>query len=165
MATKKAVPSRAEEFCNTGAKLASKIGIVNVTRRAIAEAHSVSDPLVGKHVGGKAELQAGIKKAMKKLGLTEPAGATIERKGAELRARKPVAAKKAAPAKKSTGRGSVPVSAAKSKKTAAAKKPAAPVKPADPKKGAPARKVVKKAPSNKKFGGIKVPPLPAIPNA
>lgn len=171
MATKKAVPTRAEEFFNTGAKLAAKIGIVNVTRRAIAEAHSVSDPLVGKHVGGKAELQAGIKKTMKKLGLSEPAGATIERKGAELRARKAtgtaaakprakklIAAKKVA-AKKSPAKKSAPVSRAPAK---SAGKPAAPKKPADPKKGAPSRKVVKKAPANK-FGGVKVPPLPAIP--
>jgi hypothetical protein len=175
MATKKAVPSRAEEFFKTGATLAAKIGIVNVTRRAIAEKHNVSDPLVGKHVGGKAELQAGIKKTMKKLGLSEPAGATIERKGAELRARKAtgtaaakprakklIAAKKATAAKKSAPKKAARPAAGGTKPASTTKRVASPAKPADPKKGAPSRKVVKKAPTNKRFQ-TKTPPLPELP--
>lgn len=172
MATKKkAVPTRAEEFFKTGATLAAKIGIANVTRRAIAEAHDVSDPLVGKHVGGKAELQAGIKKTLKRLGLKEPTADVIAKKGEELRSRgtkKPVAKKAAKKvikkaAKKVAAKKSVAAPAKKRASSAPVKSPAVPAKPADPKKGAPSRKVVKKAPSNKAKFPPKLPPLPALP--
>ncbi len=183
MARKKnEVPSRKAEFLATGAKLASKIGVNNVTRRAIAEAHSVSDPLVGKHVGGKDDLRKGIKSTMKKLGLVEPDADTAAAKGKALRARKAAPAAKKSPAMKPSTRatrgpvgasGKKATAAKKSKKTArlaaagtkpasTTKRVASPAKPADPKKGAPSRKVLKKAPSNKNFAP-KLPPLPALP--
>jgi len=173
MARKKnEVPSRKAEFLATGAKLASKVGVDNVTRRAIAAAHHVSDPLVGKHVGGKDDLRKGIKSMMKKLGLSEPDADTAAAKGKALRARKATGSAAAKPrAKKLIA--AKKVAAKKSKKTArpaaggikpasTTKRVASPGKPADPKKGAPSRKVVKKAPSNKTFAP-KLPPLPALP--
>lgn len=177
MARKKnEVPSRKAEFLETGAKLAAKIGVDNVTRRAIAEAHKVSDPLVGKHVGGKDDLRKGIKATMKKLGLSAPDADTAAAKGKALRARKVATpAKKSAgdkkpstakrtPTKKATPAKKSVAAAKKSAKGSSAgvkSKPAAAL-PADPKKGAPSRKVVKKAPSNKNFAP-KLPPLPALP--
>lgn len=171
-------PSRKKEFLETGARLAEKVGSDNVTRRAIAEAHKVSDPLVGKHVGGKDDLRAGIKRTMKRLGIKEPANAAELGKALRVR-KKPTSAKKvvkkATRVKKSTsatsasrgakataGRGKVGNVTAR-KSNVNAKKPAAPAAPADPKKGAPSRKVVTKSPENKARFPTKMPPLPALP--
>lgn len=163
---KKNTPSsRATEFCDTGAKLAAKIGVVNVTRRAIAEAHNVTDPLVGKHIpGGKAALQKGIRKSMKALGLVEPTKDVIAAKGKELRAR-PKAVKKSPSkaVKKSVAK--------KSAKVTTATKPATPTaktkgvkkvndKPKDKPK-APSNKDKVAAPANKAFP-TKTPPLPTL---
>lgn len=171
--------SRKAEFLETGARLAAKIGVNNVTRRAIAEAHNVSDPLIGKHVdGGKEGLRKGIKSTMRKLGLSEPADALA--KGKALRARKATPAKKSvtkkatAPATKATrtvAKKAKPAKKSVTKKIASSagkpstvrnSKPTAGI-PADPKTGAPSRKVVKKAPANKGRFPTKAPPLPALP--
>lgn len=169
---KKTVSPRVAEFCETGARMAAKIGVANVTRRAIAEAHNVTDPLVGKHIpGGKAALHKGIRKSMKELGLTEPDKDTIATKGKELRARKGAAPAKKVVAKKSPAKKSAPVSPAPAKsagKSAAKKAPAKKVatpkvkKKVDEKPKQTKDKV--KAPSNKAFP-TKTPPLPTIPAA
>lgn len=161
MSKKNEVPARQKEFLETGAALATKVGIVNVTRRAIAEAHDVTDPLVGKHVGGKAELQAGIKRTMKRLGLKEPDAKTVAEKGIALRARKDTKPLKKVVAKKSVPAAKKKAASTSSKvvKKAINTKRGGNVKdvplPADPKKGAPSRKA--------KFP-TKAPPLPALPN-
>lgn len=184
--------SRKAEFLETGARLAAKVGVNNVTRRAIAAEHNVSDPLVGKHVGGKDDLRKGIKSTMKKLGLKEPDDALAKGKALRARTTKLIpaskrVAKKATAAKKSPAKKSAPVSrapaksagkpavakkATPAKKSVAAKpstsagsrgtKPATPL-PADPKKGAPSKKVLKQAPANKFKTKVAPPPLPALP--
>jgi hypothetical protein len=180
--------SRKQEFLETGAKLAVKVGVVNVTRRAIAAHHKVTDPLVSKYVGGKAEMRKAIKSTMKKLGLVEPAADVAEAKGKALRARKgtapakkavkkaatkKAATKKAAPAKKSVAK--------KGNTAVGATKPAS--ASTTPKKRSVAKKLAgvgdnhvvvrlatgadpkKGAPSNKakKFKPKEAPPLPPLP--
>lgn len=157
MSKKVATPfeTRTQQFAETGAKLAGKYGVVHVTRRAIAQAHNCTDPLVGKHLGKREEMRATIKKTMKRLGISEPTGApkapkatkvvkdAVVTKGTKKAAAKKAAVEKATKAPKVT-------KAVKVTKKAAAKK-------------APANKAIKKAPANKAVPMTpKMPPLPTL---
>lgn len=80
-----------------GAKLASKYGAVNVTRRMVAEAGKVSEALVTHHFGPIADAQAAFARKAKALKLPLPDKAKAETIGTKLRAHGP---RKAKPARK-----------------------------------------------------------------
>lgn len=87
-----------------GVKLAVKHGAENVTRRDIAKAAKVSEPLVTRYLGSKSEIPKAIAKAAKKAGETLPDKAQSKALGEKLRkatrqqAAKKTMAKRAKPA-------------------------------------------------------------------
>ena len=72
-----------------GAKLVSKHGAPNVTRRMVAQAAKVSEALVSAHMGTSEDAQKVYARKAKALKLTIPDKATIEANGKKLRAHKP----------------------------------------------------------------------------
>lgn len=80
---------RKAQITEAGAKLAAKYGAVNVTRRMVAAAAKVSEALVSAHMGATEEAQKAYRRALKKLGLSEPDKASIEAHGIKLRQHKP----------------------------------------------------------------------------
>lgn len=79
---------RKNEFAEIGARLAEKIGTVNVTRKAIADEASVSGPLVARYLGNKDDMHAAINNALRRLKLKQPDKKEVARIGQEMR-RKP----------------------------------------------------------------------------
>lgn len=76
---------RKKELLDIGVALAAKVGVVNVTRSAIAEKAGISAPAVGKYLGTKDAQRDAIKKAMRKAKVSEPDKKTIASIGQELR--------------------------------------------------------------------------------
>lgn len=76
---------RKQELLDIGVALAAKVGVVNVTRSAIAEKAGISAPAVGKYLGNKEAQREAIKKAMRKAKVSEPDKKTIASIGQELR--------------------------------------------------------------------------------
>lgn len=91
MATKKpaAVADRKTQLLDVGAKLASKHGHTNVTRRMVAVEAKVSEALVSSYLGDSKTAQAAYKRRATKLGLKLPTAAQAEEMGAKLRAHGP----------------------------------------------------------------------------
>lgn len=79
---------RKKEFAEIGARLAEKIGTVNVTRKAIADEANVSGPLVARYLGNKDDMHAAINTALRRLKLKQPDKKEVARIGQEMR-RKP----------------------------------------------------------------------------
>lgn len=137
MATKP-VADRKTQLLDVGAKLASKHGHTNVTRRMVAKAAQVSEALVSSYLGDTATAQKAFAARARKLGLTLPTKAEAEALGVKLRAhgprKNPVVRKRAAKEVEAIKRktfadlkGKAPKVAAKKSKPAgtAARKPAA----------------------------------------
>jgi hypothetical protein len=103
-----------------GAKLASKHGAKNVTRRMVAKAAHVSESLVSHYMGATAVAQKKYAAHAKKIGLALPAKDAEAKLGKSLRKK---TAKKA-PAKKVAAKKATRVSAKKATKKVAAKKAA-----------------------------------------
>jgi hypothetical protein len=80
---------RKASILEAGAKLASKHGAVNVTRRMVAKAAKVSEALVSSYMGGTEQAQRAYARKAKALKLPLPDKATAERLGAKLRAHGP----------------------------------------------------------------------------
>lgn len=76
---------RKQELLDIGVALAAKVGVVNVTRSAIAEKAGISAPAVGKYLGTRDQQREVIKKAMRKAKVSEPDKKTIASIGQELR--------------------------------------------------------------------------------
>lgn len=72
-----------------GAKLVSKHGAPNVTRRMVAQAAKVSEALVSAHMGTSEDAQKVYARKAKALKLPIPDKATTEANGKKLRAHKP----------------------------------------------------------------------------
>lgn len=72
-----------------GAKLVSKHGAPNVTRRMVAQAAKVSEALVSAHMGTSEDAQKVYARKAKALKLSIPDKATTEANGKKLRAHKP----------------------------------------------------------------------------
>jgi hypothetical protein len=105
MATKKrVVPNKSAELLDIGARLASKYGEQNITRRMVAEEGKVSEPLVSHFFGGTADAQKKYARRAKALGLPLPKKAEAMELGRELRrkARSGTVGKKRGPYKKET---------------------------------------------------------------
>jgi AcrR family transcriptional regulator len=88
-----------EKLLDAGAVIAGKVGVANVTRRAIATKAKVSEALVSHHLGARDALHKALKRHMKKNGYVEPDATVIEREGKKLRAKK-----NPAPARKYTAK-------------------------------------------------------------
>jgi len=89
---------RKASILEAGAKLASKHGAANVTRRMVAKAAKVSEALVSSYMGGTADAQKLYARKAKALKLPLPDKAKTEAIGTKLRAHGP--RKVAAPARK-----------------------------------------------------------------
>lgn len=79
---------RKNEFAEIGARLAEKVGTINVTRKAIADEANVSGPLVARYLGNKDDMHAAINTALRRLKLKQPDKKEVARIGQEMR-RKP----------------------------------------------------------------------------
>ena len=79
---------RKNEFAEIGARLAEKVGTINVTRKAIADEANVSGPLVARYLGNKDDMHAAINNALRRLKLKQPDKKEVARIGQEMR-RKP----------------------------------------------------------------------------
>ena len=76
-------PSKEQTLLKHGVRLAVKFGSSNVTRRMVAQAAKVSDPLVSHYFGPTEQLRDRLAKAVKDAGRSEPsadAQATIGEK-------------------------------------------------------------------------------------
>lgn len=80
---------RKEQITIAGAKLASKHGAKNVTRRMVAKAAKVSEALVSSHMGSTAAAQNAYGRKAKAMGLPLPDKAAVEAIGKKLRAHGP----------------------------------------------------------------------------
>lgn len=80
---------RKAQLLEAGAKLASKHGAVNVTRRMVAQACKCAEGLVSVYMGDSATAQKAYARKAKALGLTLPDKAKTEAIGAKLRAHGP----------------------------------------------------------------------------
>lgn len=127
---------RKSMLLEAGAKLASKYGTQNVTRRMVAKAAKVSEGLVSLYLGDTATAQKAYARKARALKLTLPSKAEAEAIGVKLRKHKP------ADKRDTRKRTAKEVNAIKRKRNAAA--PVAKRKP---------------APANK----AKAPPLPKLP--
>lgn len=81
-------PSRQSTLLNHGVKLATKFGVPNITRRMVAKAAKVSDPLVSHYFGSLQQLHDAIEKEMKAQGKKQPSLDQIVSMGEKMR-RKP----------------------------------------------------------------------------
>ena len=151
---------RKASIVDAGAKLASKYGAENVTRRMVAQAAGCSEALVSAHMGASAEAQAVYKRRAKALKLPLPDKATVEAYGKQLRAHGPRD-------KRDTRKRSV-----KEVKVIKRKREVKPTAPATAKRPSPVKKVVntpvtpsKKVPETKSAARApKAPPaLPQVP--
>lgn len=79
---------RKEQLIEIGARLAAKVGVVNVQRQAVADKAGCAHSLVSVYLGDTKKAQAAYKRRMKKLGLVEPSKEVIAAKGVELRKHK-----------------------------------------------------------------------------
>lgn len=91
MAKKKVLTGaeRKAQLLDAGAKLASKHGAQNVTRRMVATAAKCAEALVTVYMGDTASAQKAYAKQAKKLGLTLPTKEQAEALGVKLRAHGP----------------------------------------------------------------------------
>lgn len=80
---------RKTQLLEAGAKLASKYGASNVTRRMVAQAAGVSEGLVSLYMGTTADAQKAYTRKAKNLGLKLPSKAEAEAAGILLRKHKP----------------------------------------------------------------------------
>ena len=80
---------RKAQLLEAGAKLASKYGASNVTRRMVATACKCAEGLVSVYMGDSATAQKAYARKAKALGLTLPDKAKTEAIGAKLRAHGP----------------------------------------------------------------------------
>lgn len=80
--------ARKKQLLEIGARLAAKLGAVNVQRQAVAKQAKCAPSLVSAYFGPTADAQKAFKREMKKLGLSEPPKAEIEATGMELRMHK-----------------------------------------------------------------------------
>jgi hypothetical protein len=79
---------RKAQLLDVGARLAAKLGVVNVQRQVVAEKAGCAASLVSAYMGDTLAAQAKYKRHMKKLGLVEPSKEKIERIGKEQRMHK-----------------------------------------------------------------------------
>lgn len=79
--------TRKDQLLEIGARLASKYGAANVTRRMVARKANVTDPLVGAYLGRVAEAQEKWRKHCKEMGLPHPTKTEEATIGLELRKR------------------------------------------------------------------------------
>lgn len=107
---------RKKQLLEVGAKLAAKHGVKNVTRRMVAKAANVSEPLVANYLGSSADARKAYARKAKAMGLTLPTKDKEEAIGKKLRAHGPRDARDARP------RSAKEVKAIKDKKATAAKK-------------------------------------------
>lgn len=82
-------PERKAQILDAGAKLAAKVGVVNVQRREVAKACKCAEALVSRYMGDTATAQAAYKRHMRKLGLSEPPKDKVEAIGVKMRAHGP----------------------------------------------------------------------------
>lgn len=82
-------PERKAQILEAGAKLASKYGASNVTRRMVAKACGCAEGLISNYVGGVAEAQKAYTRKAKSMGLALPDKLESAKLGAKLRAHKP----------------------------------------------------------------------------
>lgn len=82
-------PERKAQILDAGAKLAAKVGVVNVQRREVAKACKCAEALVSRYMGDTATAQAAYKRHMRKLGLSEPPKDKVEAVGVKMRAHGP----------------------------------------------------------------------------
>jgi hypothetical protein len=82
-------PERKAQILEAGAKLASKYGTVNVTRRMVAKACGCAEGLISNYVGGGADAQKAYARKARALGLELPDKVEAAKRGAKLRAHKP----------------------------------------------------------------------------
>ena len=81
--------ARKAQLLDVGAKLAAKHGAINLTRRMVAQAAKVSEPLVSNYFGARSAMQNAMGRQAKKLGLDVPKGDAAKAIGTELRKHKP----------------------------------------------------------------------------
>lgn len=81
--------TRKLQLLDAGAKLVSKHGAQNVTRRMVAAAAKVSEALVSRYMGTTEEAQKVYARHAKKMGLAVPSKAEADALGAKLRKHKP----------------------------------------------------------------------------
>lgn len=163
---------RKKKILDAGAALAAKYGAVNVTRRMVAKACKVSDPLIAHYMGSAKDAQTAYRRHMKKLGLVEPTKDKIEAAGIKLRAKS-----KGQPERKRTVKevkaiknkaAAKPVSAPKPKakiKPKAKAKPVSAPKPKPKPTPAPENKDKGAAPENKGKAARKPKAPPVAPAA
>lgn len=183
MATKKmaemSAAQRKAQIVEVGARLASKHGAANVTRRMVAKAAKVSEPLVSHHMGTAAEAQKAYTRKAKSLGLALPDANATALIGRRLRAHKPKDArdtrKRSVKEVKAITRKGTKVAAKKSSKSGSStpstsRKPAAadqgkaraPSKPGSDKPAGESNKMAP-GPSENKRSAARAPKLPPLP--
>lgn len=74
------------KYLDIGAKLAAKYGAANITRRMMAKACKISEPLVAHYFGNTADAQKVYARQCKKLGLEQPSKEKIAEIGKKQRA-------------------------------------------------------------------------------
>ena len=78
---------RMDQLLEIGARLASKYGASNVTRRMVAQEAKVTDPLVSIYMGRVPEAQARWRAHCKKMGLPHPSKKEEAEMGLQMRKR------------------------------------------------------------------------------
>ncbi len=144
-----------------GVKLAVKFGAENVTRRDIAKAAKVSEPLVTRYLGSKSEIPKAIIKAAKKAGETLPDKSQSKVLGEKLRKATRQQAAKKTMAKRQAG--PLPAKAGAVKKSSVSRtagvRTASPAKPAVALPADPVKKTAARRP--KAIPKIVIPTLDA----
>lgn len=131
-----------KSLLEAGAKLASKHGTKNVTRRMVSKAAKVSESLVSHYMGNTADAQKKYAAHAKKMGLALPNKDAEAKMGATLRKK---ATKKPAPAKaKKVAAKKAPAKKAAAKKAVAKKQEAKATAKRKPAKKAAAKKPARK---------------------
>lgn len=144
---RKTPAERKAELLDIGAKLASKHGHKNVTRRMVAKVAGVTEPLVSNYLGGTEKAQAAYARRARALKLPMPDKAKAEEIGAKLRAKPRAADAKAKPAKKAATSSGARSAATPAKRAA---------KPSTG-KATPAKKSAKTAAKTRTAGGAATP--------
>lgn len=80
---------RKAQILEAGAKLAAKLGTVNVTRRDVAKACSCAEALVSRYMGDTATAQKAYARKAKAMGLALPSKAEADAIGVKMRAHGP----------------------------------------------------------------------------
>lgn len=79
---------RKAELLIVGAKLVAKVGAENLTRRAVAKAAKVSEPLVTHYFGSTVDLRKACANYCKRIGWSQPDKKQVAAVGQKLRAHK-----------------------------------------------------------------------------